>query len=136
MNSLPENMPILIFDGTCVMCNGFSAFVLKHDQSQSIHFISLQDERVGNIVKRFSQTTNPVDSVIFLNDGKLHIESNAALAILKKMGGMWKLFYVFKLVPRFIRDAVYKFIARNRKRWFGVAESCFIPEEKYKKRIL
>jgi len=136
MEALPENKPLLLFDGTCVMCNGFASFVLKNDRSEDIHFLSLQDPRVNSLLSMRNGDGLNVDSVIFLHKGKIFIKSNAALEVLRQMGGIYILGYVFKLIPRFIRDGVYTFIAKNRKRWFGTADACFIPEVKYRKRLL
>lgn len=77
-----------------------------------------------------------LDSVIYLQNGRVLTESTAILSILTELGGMWRLFVLFKLVPPFIRNAMYRFCARRRYRVFGMRESCMIPDPEWSDRFL
>ena len=73
-----------------------------------------------------------LDSLIFYKGGNIYVESSAALHIARNMNGLWPLLFGFMIVPKFIRDGVYRWVARNRYRWFGKRNTCRIatPEER------
>ena len=127
---------ILLFDGICHLCNSSVQFVLKHDRSARFHFASLQSEVAKQFLAAYQQTGPLPESVILLYEGKVYSESDAVIQTLVLLGGIWKSALVFKLVPRFIRNAVYRWIAKNRYRWFGKYDSCSIPQPQWKSRFL
>ncbi len=131
------NQPsIILFDGVCNLCNGFVNFVIDRDPDAKFKFGALQSEEGQKLVVQYHLQDVPLESVILIENGKAYRESSAALRIAKGMKGLWKLFYVFMIVPPFIRNAVYRFIARNRYKWFGKREVCRIPEPGIMKRFI
>ncbi len=110
--------PVVLFDGVCNLCSTSVQFIISHDRKKQFRFASLQSEIGQKVLKHFNLPSNDLNSFVLLQDGKIYTKSTAALLLAKKFNGLWKLFYVFMIVPRFIRDAVYKFIAHNRYRWF------------------
>ena len=76
------------------------------------------------------------DSIILFDNNKLYIKSSAALHIAKHLKGLWKILFIFIIIPPFIRNLFYDIIAKNRYKWFGKREECMIPNEKYKKQFL
>jgi predicted DCC family thiol-disulfide oxidoreductase YuxK len=74
--------------------------------------------------------------VILYDNGKIFTHSDVPLEICRQLGGVWSLFLVFKLVPRFLRNRLYNWVARNRYRWFGQRESCMIPTPELRQRFL
>jgi len=106
-------------------------FLLKRDREKRFRFASLQSE-AGQKLKHKFNLPPETDSIIFVHNGKFHIESEAALEIARLLPYPWKLARVFKIVPRTLRDKAYRWIARNRYRWFGKRETCRLPtpEEK------
>ena len=128
--------PILLFDGVCNLCAGSVQFVLKRNKKENILFASLQSE-FGQ--KKLQESKLPEDyaaSLVFLENGKTYVTSEAALRLFKHLDGLWKSASIFLIVPKFIRDAVYNWIAKNRYKWFGQKETCWIPEQKWKRRFL
>jgi len=119
----PEN-PIIYFDGICYLCHTAVRFVLNHDKKNQFRFIAFQSEE-GSKLAAFSKGVP--DSVILELKGKTYFESDAVLEILNLLGGFWRLFYVFKWIPRCFRNGVYRFVAKNRYRWFGKKEGCRLP---------
>ena len=127
---------IVVFDGVCNLCNGLVRFILKLDRKEIFRFVWMQSDTGQELYKRFSLDFSKENSVILILDEKVYSHSTAVLLILKMLGGFWKLFYALIVIPKFFRDDVYNFIARNRYKWFGRKDECEMPEEKYRTRFL
>ena len=127
--------PIIVFyDGQCGLCNRLVNLLLGLDHKKRLKFSPLQGQTAKTkIPKELSEDLN---TMAFLKNGKLYTKSDAALEILKTIGGVLSLFYICKLIPRFIRDAVYDFISKNRIRWFGRFESCRVPTKEERDQFL
>ncbi|GED66359.1 hypothetical protein BRE01_00610 [Brevibacillus reuszeri] len=137
--SLPPGHPdhILLFDGVCHLCHGAVQFILKRDPTGHIHFASLQSEKGQELLHYFDYPDRGLSSVVFLSDGQLYTKSDAVLRIGKKLSGAWPLLSTAaQLVPRFLRDALYDWVARNRYRWMGKAEQCMLPTPQIKSRFI
>ena len=127
---------VILFDGVCNLCNSFVQFVINRDTKNIFKFTSLQSGYSKELLNRFGKDSSKLDSVVLYTDNKIYTESTAALKILKPLGGGLQLLYVFIIVPKFLRDFVYRFIARNRYKWFGKKESCMIPTPELKNRFI
>ncbi len=135
--NLPQNKKIILFDGVCNLCNAFVQFVIKHDKKDIFRFVALQSDFGKKIIKNIGLENQNIDSVVFYDaNNTFFIKSNAALEIVKNLGGIFKLCIVLKIFPRFFRDFVYDFIARNRYKWLGKKESCMIPTPEIKAKFL
>ena len=115
---------IVLFDGICNLCNGSVRFILKNDKSKMIKVSSLQSETGKNLLWQAGFPEDSIFSVIYFRGEKIYQRSEAVLQILKDMGGIWKLFYGFIIIPAFIRDFFYNVIARYRYRIFGKRDQC------------
>ncbi|GAC1399629.1 MAG: thiol-disulfide oxidoreductase DCC family protein [Sediminibacterium sp.] len=135
MNKDPDKK-IVLFDGLCNLCNSSVQFILKHDKRDQFLFGSLQGKTGQQYLKRFNLPADTLNSFMLAEDGVLYNRSTAALRMLKLLGGSWSLLYAFIIVPRFIRDAVYNRIARNRYKWFGKKDACWIPTPALKAKFL
>jgi predicted DCC family thiol-disulfide oxidoreductase YuxK len=133
---MPQEHAIIFFDGVCNLCNGFVQFVINHDPKGYFRFASLQSEEAKPYLKDFKYPADELNSVVLFEKGKFYNKSTAALHIFKKLSGAWPTFFATIIVPRFIRDGVYDFIAANRYRWFGKQESCMLPTPELKQRFL
>ncbi len=127
LQSLPANKVLVLFDGYCNLCNGAVQFILKRDSRDRFRFAALTWPAGKEVLEDHPQLSS-TDSIIVYCAGKVYAHSSAALVIAGRLGGLWPLMKVFWIVPPFIRDAVYKWVARNRYRWFGKKETCMIPE--------
>ena len=134
--NIPRDKPILLFDGVCNLCEGTVKFVVKRDKKAVFNLSSLQSEAGTILLKEFGLPANYVNSFILIDKEKIYTHSSASLQMFKRLGGLWSLLYVFIIVPRPIRDWVYKLIAKNRYRWFGKKDACLIPSPELKKRFL
>lgn len=127
---------LILFDGVCNLCNASVQFVITHDPEQLFTFASLQSETGQALLKEAGLPVADFNSFILAEDGKLYTRSTAALRVARYLSGLWKLLYVFILVPKVIRNWVYDFIAARRYQWFGKQESCWLPTPDLKQRFL
>ncbi|RYU77136.1 thiol-disulfide oxidoreductase DCC family protein [Hymenobacter persicinus] len=135
--SSPEPATIL-FDGVCNLCNGFVQFIIRHDPAGRFRFASLQSA-AGRAVLEAQGAQLPAadpESVLLVADGQVYSHSTAVLQIARRLGGMWRLLTVARLLPRRWRDALYRFVARHRYQWFGRQDACLLPSPELAQRFL
>ena len=128
--------PIILFDGVCNLCNKAIQFVIKQDPKEIFVFASLQSDIGQQILKQYNLPLQQLSSFVLLQNDKIYTKSTAAIKVAQQLNGLWKCFYIFNLVPAFIRDGVYNFIAKNRYKWFGKQDNCMIPSPQLKQRFL
>ena len=126
--------PIIFFDGLCGMCNAFVDRLLKADRKQLFLFAPLQGSTARDLLPPMTTDAHRW-SLIYLDEFGVHDQSDAFLRICKRLSGVWRLLSWLRLVPRFIRNPVYRVIARNRFR-FGKSESCRVPTPAERARFL
>ncbi len=122
-----NNQSIILFDGVCNFCNSAVNFVIKRDKNNLIQFSPLQTEIAHELLARHKLPTENMKSFIFIEEGKSYTQSTAALKVCRYLTGLWPLLYSFIIIPHFIRDGIYKWIAKNRYKWFGQKNECMIP---------
>jgi predicted DCC family thiol-disulfide oxidoreductase YuxK len=127
---------ILLFDGVCNFCNGSVNFIIDRDQAAYFKFAPLQSEIGQKLLDEYKIDKINTDSVILIEDEKSYTHSTAALRVARKLDGFWKYFYVFIIVPRFIRDFFYKLFAKYRYSLFGKQEACMLPTAEIRARFL
>jgi predicted DCC family thiol-disulfide oxidoreductase YuxK len=127
---------ILLFDGVCNLCISVVNFIIKKDSKEKFKFAALQSESGQALLKKFGLSTNDFNSFIYISGDNYFIKSSAALHVLKELGGVWILFYIFIFFPRPIRDFVYNIIAKTRYRIFGKQNTCFLPSADVKRKFL
>ena len=118
-----DNKSIILFDGICNLCNMSVDFVLKRDKEKKFRYVSLQSEEGKSLVKWY-KIPPETDSVILIENKTVFLESDAAIEIGKKLPAPWKWAGVFRIMPKKIRNGIYRWIARNRYRWFGKRKTC------------
>jgi len=128
--------PVILFDGVCNLCNRSVNFILKRDSGKIYKFASLQSDAAINIFSKHNLNLDKFDTIVLIKDQKVYQKSNAILEVTRSLGGLWPLLYVFKLIPRFLRDALYDYIAKNRYSWFGKSDQCRVPTPDLKERFL
>ncbi|MBT0608697.1 thiol-disulfide oxidoreductase DCC family protein [Aequorivita echinoideorum] len=133
---MKDNYKIILFDGVCNLCNGAITFIIKRDKKNSFKFAALQSEIGQQLISKFNIDTQKVDSIILIDGEKYYEKSSAALHISKELSGAYPLLFGFMVVPKFIRNSVYDYIAKNRFKWFGKKESCMIPTAELKAKFL
>jgi len=127
---------IVLFDGVCNLCSKSVQFILKRDKKNQFLFGSLQGAYGQEMLKKYELPANEFNSFMLIEGDKLYTKSSGALRMLKHLGGGWGLLYVFIIVPKFIRDGIYNWIAKNRYKWYGKMNECWLPKPEWKTRFL
>lgn len=127
---------IILFDGVCNLCNSTVVRVIKADKKNLFRFAALQSEVGERLVANYQIDISKTDSIILIDEEKAYVKSTAALRIARHLSGGYPLLYGFMIVPNFIRNWVYDFIARNRYRWYGKKDSCMIPTPELQSKFL
>ena len=131
-----DQQPIILFDGVCNFCNGSVNFIIKRNSKTPILFAALQSEAGQRLLREYKLPVNKMESILLIEQGKAYMQSTAALRICRYLRGLWPLCYGFIIVPKFIRDGIYNWIAKNRYKWFGIRKECMIPTPEMKTRFL
>ena len=129
--------PILFFDGDCTLCNGAVQFILRHDRGGELRFASLQSGLAHELLPPLGVDPDALKSLVLYRNGRAITNSAAALRTAVSMGGpVGVLGRLGLLVPRGLRDGVYKWISRNRYRWFGKQAECMLPRPEWRHRFV
>ncbi len=131
-----DSKAIILFDGVCNLCEGSVQFVLLRDHKAYFCFASLQSEAGQALLQQYQLPQLDFQSFILIENGRVYQKSTAALRVCRRLGSLWPLLYVFIIVPAFIRNFFYNWVARNRYRWFGQKEECMLPKPEWRERFL
>ena len=127
---------IILFDGVCNLCNSSVTFVIQRDKKDLFRFAALQEAAGQQLIEKHQIDTSKTDSIILIDGDKAYVKSTAALKVARHLGGAYPLLYGFMIIPNFIRNWVYDYIAKNRYKWYGKKESCMIPTPALKSKFL
>tara|TARA_B100001059_G_C17828303_1_gene582931 strand:+ start:1667 stop:2074 length:408 start_codon:yes stop_codon:yes gene_type:complete len=128
-----KNM-IIFFDGVCVLCESSVRYILNNDKKKKFTFSTLQGEYAKKILN--PSDINALESIVLFDGKKVYDKSTAVIKICLILGGWYKLFYIAYIIPKSLRDSVYKLIAKKRYKWFGKLDNCMIPNKKIKSRFI
>jgi predicted DCC family thiol-disulfide oxidoreductase YuxK len=133
--------PIVLYDGVCGLCNRLVQFLLQRDKQDRLRYAALQSDFAVKVLERHGLDPKDLDTVhVILNyqepDERVLARSDAILTVVSQLGGIWKAAALGKVVPRPIRDLVYKLVAENRYRMFGKFETCMLPEPRHRTKFL
>ena len=128
--------PIIVFDGQCVFCSANARFVLRHDRDHHFRLAAMQGKVGTALYQRFGMEPANPDSLIVVQGDRLLRDSEAVLAIYSALGWPWRAMGLLHLVPKSLRDPVYRWIARNRYRLFGRRETCWLPTPEQSRYVL
>ena len=134
--------PIILYDGVCGLCNSLVQFLLKHDKQGRLRFASLQSDFAAKVLQRHGIDPKDLDTMHVIENydqrGERVLQrSDAILRAGRELGGIWSVSSAAaKVIPRALRDVVYRFVARNRYRVFGKYDTCMLPEPNQRSRFL
>jgi len=131
-----ETRDIIVFDAECLLCSANAQFILKHDRQGRFLLASMQGEVGSALYRRFGIDPADPDTLIVVEGDRVRRDSDAILAIWAGLGWPWCAAAVFRLVPRALRDAIYRWVARNRYRLFGRRDACWRPDLTFRDRML
>lgn len=126
-NRQMKGQPILFFDGFCNLCSSSVRFIERRQKKNVFRFVPLKSKEALKLLEGLEENGELPDSILLIQNGRIYTRSSAAIKIALKLRFPWVLLSVFYLVPRFIRDPLYDWIARHRERWFGSSKNCYIP---------
>jgi predicted DCC family thiol-disulfide oxidoreductase YuxK len=133
----PSRSPIVLYDGVCNLCDSTVRFVLLRDPEARIRFAPLQSRFAQALIMQGGIKIEAVpESIVFVDGEGAYQASTAVLRLVGYLRFPWNLLRVLLVVPRPLRDLVYRFVARRRYRWFGKAETCLLPDPKWRDRFL
>ncbi len=138
-NFIPEaeDRAVVLFDGVCNLCNGAVQFIIRRDRHDRFRFASLQSQAASQLLGTDAPPTGEdPSSIIVLADGRSYDTSDAILRITQDLGPAWSWLRIFKVIPKGLRDALYRFVARNRYRWLGKRDYCMVPTPELKAKFL
>ena len=127
---------VILFDGYCNLCNSQVNSILRFDYKKFFYFSNLDSSFSKKVIKENKVESLEGNTIILYHNNKIIIKSNAAIKIAYLLGGFFKIFMIFKILPNFIRDGIYDVISRNRYRWFGKSDSCYIPKKEILDRFI
>jgi predicted DCC family thiol-disulfide oxidoreductase YuxK len=134
VTQIPDSL--VLFDGVCNLCSALVQFIIRHDRAGIFHFAALQSEIGGEICRKHGLDAADVQTFVFVADGRMFLRSDAAIEVVSRFGGAWRILRVLRFVPRVVRDSIYTIVARNRYRWFGRKEVCMVPTPEIKGRFI
>ena len=127
---------IVLFDGVCNLCNSTVQFIIRHDSKAKFRFASLQSEVGQLLISQLGLPVETLNTIIYITDNQFYTKSSAVLHIFRTMAGGWNILFGLMIIPPFLRDFAYDFIAKRRFRFFGRSESCVIPTQENQERFL
>lgn len=134
-DSSSPRVPVIVFDGICVLCNGWVRFLLKHDRAGRYRFAAMQSASGRALLATHGLDPDDPASFLLVDGDNAWTDSDAIGRVLTGLGGMWRLAGVIAWVPRAVRDPLYRWIARNRYHLFGTT-ACHVPTDEQRARFL
>lgn len=137
IEDLPINKKIVIFDGVCNLCDASIQFIIKYDKRDVFRFVSIQSELGKNIVNHIGIDISKIDSIIlYIPNKAYYTKADAVFTVLKEFNNLYCVFYYLKILPNFVKNSLYDFVAKNRYNWFGKKDFCLIPTSELKAKFL
>lgn len=137
MDNFSFEKPLILFDGVCNLCNTSVQIIVRLDKDGRFLLASLQSDVGQALLRQHGMDTEQFDTVVMVDGDRLITHSDVTLRILDELGGGYRLVYwLLRAVPKPVRDVVYRWVARNRYRWFGRQESCMIPTPEIANRFV
>lgn len=138
MNNKQQVDQIVLFDGICNFCSGIVTFIIKRDKKRKFRFSPLQSQSSKALLKQFNIfiDNDKLDTFIYIRNNKVYIKSTAALYVLKDIGKLYRLLFIFIVIPGFLRNFFYSLIANSRYKIWGKKDECLMPTPEIKDRFL
>jgi len=131
-----DEHPVLLFDGTCNLCNGTIQFLIPRDPDAKLRFAPLQSALGTAVQAATGLSTDDLETVVLVENGKAYTKSDAAIRVAEHLGGIYRLLSLGRVVPRGLRDRLYDVVAANRYDWFGKKDQCMIPDDDVSDRFI
>lgn len=137
MEQLPQDKKIILFDGVCNLCDSTVQFIIKHDKNDIFRFVALQSDLGEKILKHIGLDRSKTDSIILYQPGQAYYyKAQAAFKIANELSGAYVLINLLSILPNWLTNKVYDYIARNRYKWYGKKDECMLPTPEMKAKFL
>lgn len=134
---IPKGKQLIVFDGVCNLCNSSVQFIIKYDVKEHFLFTPIKGKTGEKIFNHFKGQIKSVDSIfLYTTEKKIYYGSKAVLLIASKLKFPIRLLVIFLIIPSFITNFIYNYIARNRYKWFGKRKYCYAPTEELMSKFL
>jgi predicted DCC family thiol-disulfide oxidoreductase YuxK len=130
----PDDKPVFIFDGVCVLCSGGAHWLMRHDKRGLFRFAPAQSPLGQALYRHYGVAMD--ETYLLLVDGSVYGKSSGYLEMLGILGGWWRGLNLLRVIPRALRDRAYDVVARNRYRWFGKTDYCSLIPPELKAKLL
>lgn len=127
---------VILFDGVCNLCNKMVQFIIKHDPNAVFRFASLQSAYAEHWITHCGLETERFVSIILIDRGQAYIKSDAVIGITARLQRPWSFIRLGRLLPRRFRDKLYDLLATHRYQWFGISDTCMVPDPEIRTRFL
>jgi predicted DCC family thiol-disulfide oxidoreductase YuxK len=131
-----DDRPVIVFDGHCALCSGWARFVLRHDRRGRYRLLPAQTPLGEAIYRHYGLDPVDYETNLLLEDGRLFMKSEGTIRMFEGLGLPWSLMAVGRVLPLAWRDALYGLVARNRIKWFGRREVCYLGDPGWTDRFL
>ena len=132
----PDDNPIIIFDGHCILCSHWAKFVIRHDKAATFKLMAAQTPLGEALYMHYGLRTDDYETNILIADGVARVKTDGIIRMLTILGWPWSMARALRIIPGFMRDWAYGVLARNRLRIFGRSETCFAPTPEIRERFL
>lgn len=127
---------VILFDAECVLCSANAMFVLTHDKNEQFYLASMQGAVGSELFRRNGLNPSDPSTILVIDGATVRKDSDAVISIYEGLGMPWSAAAIFRLIPTSLRDSIYRFIAKNRYRIFGRRQTCWVPPEHLRARVL
>lgn len=127
---------IVVFDSQCLICSAWVQFLLRYDHEKTFRFASIQSNAGQSLVKEQHLQLDNLDTMLLVDGAHIYQHTDAILRVLVSMNGIWRMFILVRIIPAFLRDPIYRFIARYRYKILGKRKTCFVPTPADRARFL
>ncbi len=131
-----DDKPVIIFDGLCALCSGSASFVLRHDAQAAFRLTPAQSPLGHALYVHYGLDPQVYETMVLIADGRAFEKSEAAIRIARGLGLPWSLAVLLRAIPLGLRDRLYAWVARNRIRWFGARDICYMPDPRFADRMI
>lgn len=134
--SFPDSGPVCVMDANCALCARGATWIAHHDKLAEFKIVPLQSDLGKALVIHYAMDPADPTSWLFLEDGRAYTSLDATMRVGLRLGGLWRVFGILHMLPRGLRDRLYRFVATNRYRWFGTDDLCALPDAEVQKRLM
>ena len=131
-----DTRALIIYDGVCVLCSHAMRQIAERDTKGHFQYASAQSPLGQALFKHYALDPVAFETVLLLSDGRAFGKLDMVLEVARVLGGPWRLFQIFKPLPRALQDRAYDLIANNRYRLFGRTEACMLPDASWRARVI